>query len=151
MEADGRIAHGSTWPACQVGNWLVDWLMGVALVFVCMVVRLCWGGRKVGVGDQTDRRTGRLADGLTNTTLHSLLTISHSPQPHTHAQWHVKYAYRYTPQGLIDPNAVYWAEIISGAGMGIAYKIKGRFPPTVYFSWQVRRCVLVVVVLCGVK
>lgn len=52
-------------------------------------------------------------------------------------QWHVKFAFNYTSQGLIDPMASYFAEIITGARAGIAYKIKGRFPPAMYFSWQV--------------
>lgn len=57
----------------------------------------------------------------------------------THTQWHVKFAFNFTSQGLIDPNAVYYAEILSGPRSGLAYKIKGRFPPAIYFSWQVRR------------
>ncbi|GAB5034909.1 Hypothetical protein NocV09_02200650 [Nannochloropsis oceanica] len=52
-------------------------------------------------------------------------------------QWHVKFAFNYTSQGLIEPQASYFAEIITGASAGIAYKIKGRFPPALYFSWQV--------------
>lgn len=56
-----------------------------------------------------------------------------------HAQWHVKFGFNFTSQGLIDPNAIYYAELLSGPMMGRAYKIKGRFPPTIYFSWQVGR------------
>eukprot|EP00624_Nannochloropsis_granulata_P006483 evm.model.NODE_48581_length_41596_cov_62.772526.6 len=41
-------------------------------------------------------------------------------------QWHVKFAFNYTSQGLIEPQACYFAEIITGASAGIAYKIKGR-------------------------
>ena len=52
-------------------------------------------------------------------------------------QWHVKFGFNYTSQGLIDPNAVYYAEILAGPRSGLAYKIKGRFPPAIYFSWQV--------------
>jgi len=38
----------------------------------------------------------------------------------------VKFAFNYTSQGLIEPQASYFAEIITGASAGIAYKIKGR-------------------------
>ena len=38
----------------------------------------------------------------------------------------MKFAFNYTSQGLIDPMASYFAEIITGASAGIAYKIKGR-------------------------
>jgi hypothetical protein len=77
-------------------------------------------------------------------------TRTHKFPPHKppRTQWHVKYAFQYTAQGLIDPHATYWAEILPGATMNIAYKIKGRFPPTVYFSWQVR-CCRFAVFLCG--
>jgi len=72
--------------------------------------------------------------------LHAVVPVLSLTHPPTHdaQQWHVKYAFKDTPQGLIDENAVYYAEILPGARMNIAYKIKGRFPPTIYFSWQVR-------------
>jgi len=53
--------------------------------------------------------------------------LTHTRIQHTHTkQWHVKFAFNYTSQGLIDPMASYFAEIITGASAGIAYKIKGK-------------------------
>ena len=60
-----------------------------------------------------------------------------APPLNLHTQWHVKFSFNYTSQGLIDPNAVYYAELLAGPRSGLAYKIKGRFPPAIYFSWQV--------------
>lgn len=71
--------------------------------------------------------------------------ITHPPYTQN-TQWHVKFAFNYTSQGLIDPNAVYYAELLSGPMTGRAYKIKGRFPPSIYFSWQVRMMAIVIIV-----
>ena len=82
-----------------------------------------------------------------------------------HCYWHAKYAVRpplaiflppspslppslftrppslfqmnYTAFGLIDPNAVYWGQLVRGSGANVAYKLKGKFPKTIYFSYQV--------------
>ncbi|TFJ85052.1 hypothetical protein NSK_003476 [Nannochloropsis salina CCMP1776] len=54
-----------------------------------------------------------------------------------HCYWHAKYAINYTHFGLIDPNAVYWGQLVRGSGANVAYKMKGRFPKSIYFSWQV--------------
>jgi hypothetical protein len=51
----------------------------------------------------------------------------------------VKYAFKYTPQGLIDPNAVYFAQLLPGPGANMTFRIRGRYPAVRYFSFQVRR------------
>lgn len=42
-------------------------------------------------------------------------------------------------QGLIDPNAVYYAQILMPLADDGVYKITGPFPPVRYFSFQVGR------------
>jgi hypothetical protein len=41
-------------------------------------------------------------------------------------------------QGLIDPEAVYFAQILPRINEKGVYKITGPFPPVRYFSFQVR-------------
>ncbi|GAB5034270.1 Hypothetical protein NocV09_01800460 [Nannochloropsis oceanica] len=54
-----------------------------------------------------------------------------------HCYFHAKYAMNYTAFGLIDPNAVYWGQLVRGSGANVAYKFKGKFPKSIYFSYQV--------------
>jgi len=54
-------------------------------------------------------------------------------------QWHVKLDWDTTPNRLIDPNAVYYGELLrTNKNHSFIYKIVGRYPPVRYFSYQVR-------------
>lgn len=58
----------------------------------------------------------------------------------TECHWQITYSWSETPQGLIDSNAVYWAQLLpvrqQDAGHTI-YRIRGRFHASRYWSFQV--------------
>ena len=53
-------------------------------------------------------------------------------------QWHAKLDWKVTPQALLDPNSVYFAEVLrSYSNHSFIYKIVGNYPPVRYFSFEV--------------
>ena len=62
-------------------------------------------------------------------------------------QWHVKMDWETTPNRLIDPNAVYFGEVLrTNKNHSYIYKIAGRYPPVRYFSFQVCEWLSVLIV-----
>ena len=58
----------------------------------------------------------------------------------TECYWHITYSWSETPQGLIDSNAVYWAQLLPPReqdGGHTIYRIRGRFHPARYWSFQI--------------
>jgi len=52
-------------------------------------------------------------------------------------QWHAKLDWKVTPQALMDPNSMFFAEVLhTSSNHSFIYKIEGNYPPVRYFSFE---------------